>query len=78
MSHYFNGYCNCNIVSHVTCVISSGNRISDWHDCQLADQHRCIFHHCILLQLEVDSGHYVLPATHWAFWRVSSQNDDRI
>lgn len=59
-------------------MISAGNGVSDWHDCQLADQHWCIFYHCFLLQLEVNFGHFMFPAIHWAVWGLSSQDADRL
>lgn len=66
-----------NIVLYVVGVISAGNGVSDWHDCQLADQHWCIFYHRFLLQLEVNFGHFMFPAIHWAVWGLSSQDADR-
>lgn len=61
----------------MTEITPSGNRFSDWHDCELIDQHRSLIHHCLLLQLEVDTGDHVLPTTHRAVWCVPSQDADR-
>lgn len=59
-------------------LISSGNRISDRHDCQRTDQHWSFFRHCILLQLEANPGNHVLPASPRALRRFPGQNVDRL
>lgn len=66
------------VCNFMTGLVSLGNRISDRHDRQLVDQHRSIFHHCVLLQLEANPGYHVLFASHRALWRLPGQNVDRI
>lgn len=61
-----------------TCSISSlGNWITDWDDCEHLEQHRSVFHHCVLLQLKVKLGGDVLFTTDWLVWVLSSQHEDK-
>jgi hypothetical protein len=33
----------------INSIFTAGNWIADWDDCELLDQHRSVFHHCVLL-----------------------------
>lgn len=65
----------CLVVKHTPFSLE-GHRLADRHDRQLPVQHRRGRHHVLLLQLEADAAHPVLPAFHRPVRWIPGQDAD--